>query len=51
MNPIGAGFGLVGNLVESQRAAGASQVLENVLASAHYDFRTFAGQLHCPGSE
>jgi len=40
MNPIGAGFGLVGNLVESQRAAGASQVLEDVLASAHYDFRT-----------
>ena len=40
MNPIGAGFGLVGNFVESQRAAGASQVVENVLASAHYDFRT-----------
>ena len=40
MNPIGAGFGLVGNFVESQRAAGASQVVENVLAQAHYDFRT-----------
>jgi hypothetical protein len=40
MNPIGAGFGVVGNLVESQRAAGATQVLESVLATAHYDFRT-----------
>jgi hypothetical protein len=40
MNPIGAGFGVVGNLVESRRAAGASQEMENVLASAHYDFRT-----------
>ena len=40
MNPIGAGFGVVGNLVESRRAAGASQVLEDVLAAAHYDFRT-----------
>ena len=40
MNPIGAGFGLVGNFVESQRAAGASQVVESVLAAAHYDFRT-----------
>jgi hypothetical protein len=40
MNPIGAGFGVVGNLVESRRAAGASQEMENVLATAHYDFRT-----------
>ena len=40
MNPIGAGFGVVGNLVESRRAAGASQEVENVLAAAHYDFRT-----------
>jgi hypothetical protein len=40
MNPIGAGFGVVGNLVESRRAAGASQEIENVLAAAHYDFRT-----------
>jgi hypothetical protein len=40
MNPIGAGFGVVGNLVESRRAAGASQEMENVLAAAHYDFRT-----------
>jgi hypothetical protein len=40
MNPIGAGFGVVGNLVESRRAAGASQELESILAAAHYDFRT-----------
>jgi hypothetical protein len=40
MNPIGAGFGVVGNLVESRRAAGASQEMESVLAAAHYDFRT-----------
>jgi hypothetical protein len=40
MNPIGAGFGVVGNLVESRRAAGASQEMEKVLAAAHYDFRT-----------
>jgi hypothetical protein len=40
MNPIGAGFGVVGNLVESRRAAGASLEMEQVLAAAHYDFRT-----------
>jgi len=40
MNPIGAGFGLVGNFVESQRAAGATQMVESVLTTAHYDFRT-----------
>jgi hypothetical protein len=39
MNPIGAGFGVVGNLVESRRAAGASEELEHVLETAHYDFR------------
>ena len=39
MNPIGAGFGVVGNLVESRRAAGATQEMEGVLASAHFDFR------------
>jgi hypothetical protein len=39
MNPIGAGFGVVGNLVESRRAAWASQAMENTLAAAHYDFR------------
>src|ERR1700759_5536994 len=40
MNPIGAGFGLVGNFVESQRAAGATQVVEGARATAHYDFQT-----------
>ena len=40
MNPIGAGFGLVGNLVESRRAAWASEAMEKTLAAAHYDFRT-----------
>jgi hypothetical protein len=40
MNPIGAGFGLVGNFVESRRAAGASQEMESTLAAAHFDFRT-----------
>src|SRR6202011_3738619 len=40
MNPIGAGFGVVGNLVESRRAAGASEEMERVLAAAHYDYRT-----------
>jgi hypothetical protein len=40
MNPIGAGFGLVGNFVELRRKAGATQEMENALATAHYDFRT-----------
>jgi hypothetical protein len=40
MNPIGAGFGLVGNLVELRRKAGASQEIENALTAAHFDFRT-----------
>lgn len=40
MNPIGAGFGLVGNFVESRRAAGASQEMERILAAARFDFRT-----------
>lgn len=39
MNPIGAGFGVVGNLVESRRAAWASQAMESTLAAAHFDFR------------
>jgi hypothetical protein len=39
MNPIGAGFGVVGNLVEARRAAWASQAMENTLAAAHFDFR------------
>jgi hypothetical protein len=40
MNPIGAGFGLVGNFVELRRKAGASQEMESALAAAHFDFRT-----------
>jgi len=39
MNPIGAGFGLVGNLVELRRRAGATQEMEHALAAAHFDFR------------
>jgi hypothetical protein len=39
MNPIGAGFGVVGTFVESRRAAGASQEMESTLAAAHFDFR------------
>jgi hypothetical protein len=39
MNPIGAGFGVVGNLVEARRAAWASQAMESTLAAAHFDFR------------
>lgn len=40
MNPIGAGFGLVGNFVELRRKAGASQEMESALAAAHFDFRS-----------
>jgi hypothetical protein len=40
MNPIGAGFGLVGNFVELRRKAGASQEMERALTTAHFDFRT-----------
>jgi len=40
MNPIGAGFGVVGNLVEAQRAVWASQAMESTLSAAHFDFRT-----------
>jgi hypothetical protein len=39
MNPIGAGFGVVGNFIESRRAVGASEEMESTLAAAHYDFR------------
>jgi hypothetical protein len=40
MNPIGAGFGVVGNLVEARRAVWATQAMETTLAAAHFDFRT-----------
>src|SRR3979409_1219184 len=39
MNPIGAGFGVVGNLVEGRGAAWASQAMESTLAAAHFDFQ------------
>ena len=38
MNPIGAGFGVVGNLIEARRAAGAQQEMQAVLAKMHAVF-------------
>ena len=38
MNPIGAGFGVVGNLIESRRAAGARHEMESALARVGYDY-------------
>jgi hypothetical protein len=38
MNPIGAGFGVVGNYIESRRAAGAQQEMQAVLAKASYNY-------------
>jgi len=38
MNPIGAGFGVVGNLIESHRTATASAEVTGVLGKAHYNF-------------
>jgi hypothetical protein len=40
MNPVGAGFGVVGNFVELRRKAGATQEMENALATAHFNFKT-----------
>lgn len=40
MNPIGAGFGVVGTLIETHRAAGAQQEMQAVLAKASYDYET-----------
>src|ERR1700761_8550793 len=40
MNPIGAGFGVVGNLIESRRAAGAQQEMQALLAKANYNYET-----------
>ena len=37
-NPIGAGFGVLGNLIESRRAAGARQEMEAALAKVGYDY-------------
>jgi hypothetical protein len=38
MNPIGAGFGVVGNFIESRRAAGATEQMQSILSAARYDF-------------
>jgi hypothetical protein len=40
MNPIGAGFGVVGNLIEARRASGAQQEMQAVLAKAGYNYET-----------
>jgi hypothetical protein len=40
MNPIGAGFGVVGNLIEAHRAAGAQQEMQAVLAKASYNYES-----------
>jgi hypothetical protein len=39
MNPIGAAFGMLGNLIEYRRAAGAGEEMQTILAAAHYDYR------------
>jgi hypothetical protein len=54
MNPIGAGFGVVGNLIESRRAANANEEMAAILAKAHYDFgaalgSAVAGAMHKAG--
>ena len=38
MNPIGSGFGVVGNLIETHRAAVADAEMADVLSKARYDF-------------
>jgi hypothetical protein len=38
MNPIGAAFGMLGNLIEYRRATGAGEELQGILAAAHYDY-------------
>jgi hypothetical protein len=38
MNPIGAGFGVLGSLIEVHRAAGAQQEMQTVLAKANYNY-------------
>jgi hypothetical protein len=38
MNPIGVGFGVLGTLIESRRAAGAQQEMQNALAKAGYNY-------------
>jgi hypothetical protein len=38
MNPIGAGFGVVGNLIEAHRTAGAQQEMQAVLSKVSYNY-------------
>jgi hypothetical protein len=38
MNPIGAAFGVVGNFIESRRAAGAQEAMQAVLTKANYNY-------------
>ena len=40
IRPIGAGFGVVGTLIESHRAASAQQEMQAVLAKASYDYQS-----------
>jgi len=40
MNPIGAGFGVIGTLIETRRAAAANAEMADILSKAHYDFAT-----------
>ena len=38
MNPIGAGFGVLGNLIEAHRTAGAQQEMQAVLSKVSYNY-------------
>jgi len=38
MNPIGAGFGVLGNLIETHREASANAQLADALSKVHYEF-------------
>jgi hypothetical protein len=43
MNPIGVGFGVLGTLIESRRAAGAQQEMQSALAKAGYNYEAALG--------
>jgi len=43
MNPIGAGFGVLGNLIEAHRTAGAQQEMEAVLGKVSYNYAAALG--------
>lgn len=38
LNPIGAGFGVIGSLIETRRTAAANAEMADVLSKAHYNF-------------